>query len=152
MRKTCMSGRRCRRLTWKWLRRGQREPLDQVDSSFILGRNHQNHVHYVLFVWTSGNADTFSLSPPGMIALTRTLVLYPQVMADHPFFFVIRSRRTGTCVCVHLKHTSDVHTCTCVLTLIPLSVPFPSAGSILFMGRVMTPEVIEPNDHDFDSM
>lgn len=32
---------------------------------------------------------------PGMIALTRTLVLYPQVMADHPFFFVIRHRRTG---------------------------------------------------------
>ncbi|XP_056139897.1 neuroserpin [Lampris incognitus] len=55
----------------------------------------------------------------GMIALTRTLVLYPQVMADHPFFFVIRNRKTG---------------------------------SILFMGRVMTPEVIEPNDHDFDSM
>uniref|UniRef100_A0A1A7YLE5 Serpin peptidase inhibitor, clade I (Neuroserpin), member 1 n=1 Tax=Iconisemion striatum TaxID=60296 RepID=A0A1A7YLE5_9TELE len=55
----------------------------------------------------------------GMIALTRTLVLYPQVMADHPFFFVVRNRRTG---------------------------------SILFMGRVMTPEVIEPNDQDFDSM
>ncbi|XP_060929381.1 neuroserpin [Limanda limanda] len=55
----------------------------------------------------------------GMIALTRTLVLYPQVMADHPFFFVIRSRKTG---------------------------------SILFMGRVMTPEVIGLNDNDFDSM
>ena len=33
-----------------------------------------------------------------MIALTRTLVLYPQVMADHPFFFVIRNRRTGVYV------------------------------------------------------
>ncbi|XP_026882613.2 neuroserpin isoform X2 [Electrophorus electricus] len=55
----------------------------------------------------------------GMIALTRTLVLYPQVMADHPFFFVIRNRKTG---------------------------------SILFMGRVMNPEVVEPFDHDFDSV
>ncbi|KAL4646985.1 neuroserpin isoform X1 [Arapaima gigas] len=55
----------------------------------------------------------------GMIALTRTLVLYPQVMADHPFFFVVRSRKTG---------------------------------SILFMGRVMNPEVVEYNDHDFEVM
>ncbi|XP_072317422.1 neuroserpin [Eucyclogobius newberryi] len=54
----------------------------------------------------------------GMIALTRTLVLYPQVMADHPFFFVIRNKQTG---------------------------------SILFMGRVMTPEVVEPVE-DFDSI
>ncbi|KAK7882865.1 hypothetical protein WMY93_029039 [Mugilogobius chulae] len=53
----------------------------------------------------------------GMIALTRTLVLYPQVMADHPFFFVIRNKQTG---------------------------------SILFMGRVMTPEVVEPIE-DFES-
>ncbi|XP_073709975.1 neuroserpin [Misgurnus anguillicaudatus] len=53
----------------------------------------------------------------GMIALTRTLVLYPQVMADHPFFFIIRNRKTG---------------------------------SILFMGRVMTPEVIEPFDNNFE--
>ncbi|KAL7870770.1 hypothetical protein SRHO_G00082670 [Serrasalmus rhombeus] len=54
----------------------------------------------------------------GMIALTRTLVLYPQVMADHPFFFVIRNRRTG---------------------------------SLLFMGRVMNPEVVDPFDQDLDS-
>ncbi|KAJ3591308.1 hypothetical protein NHX12_009254 [Muraenolepis orangiensis] len=52
----------------------------------------------------------------GMTALTRTLVLYPQVMADHPFFFVIRNRKTG---------------------------------SILFMGRVMTPEVVDPSEQDF---
>ncbi|KAJ8256805.1 hypothetical protein COCON_G00189570 [Conger conger] len=32
----------------------------------------------------------------GMIALTRTMVLYPQIMADHPFFFLIRNRRTGS--------------------------------------------------------
>ncbi|XP_063060455.1 neuroserpin [Engraulis encrasicolus] len=55
----------------------------------------------------------------GMIALTRNLVLYPQVMADHPFFFIIRSRKTG---------------------------------SIIFMGRVMSPEVIESNIPDFDSV
>ncbi|MBN3299730.1 NEUS protein, partial [Amia calva] len=55
----------------------------------------------------------------GMIALTRTLVLYPQVMADHPFFFIIRARKTGT---------------------------------ILFMGRVMNPEVIDTNDRDFDAL
>ncbi|KAK3548967.1 hypothetical protein QTP70_022649 [Hemibagrus guttatus] len=55
----------------------------------------------------------------GMIALTRTMVLYPQVMADHPFFFIIRNRKTG---------------------------------SILFMGRVMNPEVIDPFDPDLDSV
>ncbi|XP_041127378.1 neuroserpin [Polyodon spathula] len=55
----------------------------------------------------------------GMIALTRTLILYPQVMADHPFFFVVRNRKTGT---------------------------------ILFMGRVMNPEVIDANVHDFDAL
>ncbi|XP_041919114.1 neuroserpin [Alosa sapidissima] len=55
----------------------------------------------------------------GMIALTRNLVLYPQVMADHPFFFIIRSRKTG---------------------------------SIVFMGRVMSPEVIESSIQDFDSV
>ncbi|KAM9801344.1 neuroserpin [Neosynchiropus ocellatus] len=77
----------------------------------------------------------------GMITITRNLVLYPQVMADHPFFFIIRSRRTGSVskqrFC-YLNVTSEV------------AVLFP--GSILFMGRVLTPEVIEPADHDFDSM
>ncbi|TSR87323.1 Neuroserpin [Bagarius yarrelli] len=55
----------------------------------------------------------------GMIALTRTMVLYPQVMADHPFFFITRNRKTG---------------------------------SILFMGRVMNPELVDPFDPDFDSV
>ncbi|XP_008053900.1 neuroserpin [Carlito syrichta] len=32
----------------------------------------------------------------GMIAISRMAVLYPQVIVDHPFFFLIRSRRTGT--------------------------------------------------------
>lgn len=31
----------------------------------------------------------------GMIANSRMAVLYPQVIFDHPFFFVIRNRRTG---------------------------------------------------------
>ncbi|KAL8187982.1 UNVERIFIED_CONTAM: Neuroserpin [Gekko kuhli] len=32
----------------------------------------------------------------GMIAISRMAVLYPQVIVDHPFFFVVRNRRTGT--------------------------------------------------------
>ncbi|XP_001505567.2 neuroserpin [Ornithorhynchus anatinus] len=32
----------------------------------------------------------------GMIAISRMAVLYPQVIIDHPFFFLIRNRRTGT--------------------------------------------------------
>ncbi|XP_027023876.2 neuroserpin isoform X1 [Tachysurus fulvidraco] len=55
----------------------------------------------------------------GMIAMARNMVLYPQVMADHPFFFIIRNRKTG---------------------------------SILFMGRVMNPEVVDPFDPDLDSV
>ncbi|MEQ2191909.1 hypothetical protein XENOCAPTIV_004234 [Xenoophorus captivus] len=43
----------------------------------------------------TNDADLSAMT--GMIALTRTLVLYPQVMADHPFFFVIRNRKTGMC-------------------------------------------------------
>lgn len=34
----------------------------------------------------------------GMIAISRMAVLYPQVIVDHPFFFLIRNRRTGECV------------------------------------------------------
>ncbi|CAH6899071.1 neuroserpin [Phodopus roborovskii] len=32
----------------------------------------------------------------GMIAISRMAVLYPQVIVDHPFFFLIKSRKTGT--------------------------------------------------------
>lgn len=32
----------------------------------------------------------------GMIAISRMAVLYPQVIVDHPFFFLIRNRRAGT--------------------------------------------------------
>ncbi|XP_059121485.1 neuroserpin [Peromyscus eremicus] len=31
----------------------------------------------------------------GMIAISRMAVLYPQVIVDHPFFFLIKMRRTG---------------------------------------------------------
>ncbi|XP_030072646.1 neuroserpin [Microcaecilia unicolor] len=31
----------------------------------------------------------------GMVAISRMAVLYPQVIADHPFIFVIRNRKTG---------------------------------------------------------
>ncbi|XP_004598663.2 neuroserpin [Ochotona princeps] len=32
----------------------------------------------------------------GMVAISRMAVLYPQVIVDHPFFFLIRNRRAGT--------------------------------------------------------
>lgn len=32
----------------------------------------------------------------GMVAISRMAVLYPQVIVDHPFFFLIKKRRTGT--------------------------------------------------------
>lgn len=33
-----------------------------------------------------------------MIAISRMAVLYPQVIVDHPFFFLVRNRRTGEIV------------------------------------------------------
>ncbi|KAM6441945.1 neuroserpin isoform 2-T2 [Liasis olivaceus] len=55
----------------------------------------------------------------GMIAISRMAVLYPQIIVDHPFFFVVRNRITGT---------------------------------IIFMGRVMHPEVMNPSVHDFEEL
>ncbi|KAM4772102.1 neuroserpin [Rhinophrynus dorsalis] len=55
----------------------------------------------------------------GMIANSRMAVLYPQVIVDHPFFFLIRNRKTS---------------------------------SVLFMGRVMHPEALSSNGHDFDEL
>lgn len=56
-------------------------------------------IHVVLSVIATGTPVQMSwwdlFSSTGMIALTRTMVLYPQVMADHPFFFIIRNRKTG---------------------------------------------------------
>ncbi|XP_070610240.1 neuroserpin [Erythrolamprus reginae] len=55
----------------------------------------------------------------GMIAISRMAVLYPQIIVDHPFFFVVRNRITGT---------------------------------IIFMGRVMHPEAMNPSVHDFEEL
>ncbi|XP_026561590.1 neuroserpin [Pseudonaja textilis] len=55
----------------------------------------------------------------GMIAISRMAVLYPQIIVDHPFFFVVRNRITGT---------------------------------IIFMGRVMHPEAMNPSAHDFEEL
>lgn len=101
MERICLSGRRCRRLTWRWRRKGRREPSGQVDETSRVAVCLRDDL-------AKRCPSSFFLS--GMIALTRTLVLYPQVMADHPFFFVIRHRRTGTCVSLHVTRTSDLQT------------------------------------------
>lgn len=43
----------------------------------------------------SDTSVDYVLSPLGMIAISRMAVLYPQVIVDHPFFFLVRNRRTG---------------------------------------------------------
>lgn len=73
------------------------------------GRSHLLFFHIIIYcIIRCPVTLTSSVCLSGMIALTRTLVLYPQVMADHPFFFVIRNRRTGAYVAVHVKCTCDV--------------------------------------------
>lgn len=50
----------------------------------------------------------YVLSPLGMIAISRMAVLYPQVIVDHPFFFLVRNRRTGE-IFFTLLHLSPVY-------------------------------------------
>lgn len=109
MLRICTLGKRCRRPTWRWQRRGQRELLVQVDFCVL--------VHTWLNAWHFVVNKCWCPPPPrllGMIALTRTLVLYPQVMADHPFFFIIRNRRTGAWISV-CENTSNLwFVCLCI--------------------------------------
>uniref|UniRef100_A0ACB8FAR0 Neuroserpin n=1 Tax=Sphaerodactylus townsendi TaxID=933632 RepID=A0ACB8FAR0_9SAUR len=47
----------------------------------------------------------------GMIAISRMAVLYPQVIVDHPFFFVVRNRRTGTIIFIgRVMHPEAMNT------------------------------------------
>uniref|UniRef100_A0A6I8RNS6 Serpin family I member 1 n=1 Tax=Xenopus tropicalis TaxID=8364 RepID=A0A6I8RNS6_XENTR len=47
----------------------------------------------------------------GMIANSRMAVLYPQVIVDHPFFFVIRNRKTGSVLFMgRVMHPETLHT------------------------------------------
>ncbi|XP_053246429.1 neuroserpin [Podarcis raffonei] len=53
-------------------------------------------VHKSIFEVNEEGSEAAAAS--GMIAISRMAVLYPQVIVDHPFFFVVRNRRTGTIV------------------------------------------------------
>lgn len=131
MERNSSSGRRCRRLTWRWPRKELREPWAQV---LLIAPHLTFQKSASPKKWLGFDCPLFPSLLPGMIALTRNLVLYPQVMADHPFFFVIRHRRTGA-LPVHPRHTHthtyltpDTQNSMCNLLLCPSSPQAPSSS------------------------